>query len=120
MLPAPTPRLAAPALEHALRPERGEVAQVRVGDQQDVAAAADAHAGARPEPCAALADEDHPGLHVLAGEDLHAQHLGIRVAPAARGAEALLVRHYSAFFFVVVVLRAAGFFAAAVVEAAAF
>ena len=73
MLPAPPPRLAAPALEHALRAERGEVAQVGVGDQQDVAAAA-AVAAVRPtlgdellpaerEPAVAPA----PGLHRDAG-----------------------------------------------------
>ena len=45
------------------------------------------------EPRAALADDDHPGLHVLAVEDLHPEHLRIRVAAAARGPEALLVRH---------------------------
>ena len=40
-----------------------------------------ARAGA--EPRAALADDDHAGLDLLAGEDLHAEPLGVRVAPVA-------------------------------------
>src|SRR5581483_1824137 len=83
---------------------------------EDRVVAADARTRAGPEASAALAHEDHPGLNVLAGEDLHAEHLRIRVAPVARGAEPLLVSHrYSAFFLVV--FFAAGFFA---VVAAAF
>src|SRR5262249_10146469 len=86
---------------------------------EDRVVAADARTGARPEARSALANDDHPGLDVLAGEDLHAEHLRVRVAPVAARSESLLVRHYSAFFLVVV-LRAAGFFAgaAAVVFAA--
>jgi hypothetical protein len=37
----------------------------------------------RPMPVPALANEDHPGLDLLAGEDLHAEHLRVRVAPVA-------------------------------------
>ena len=66
----------------------------------------------RPRPApgpggtrAALADDDHPGLHVLAGEDLHAEHLRVRVAPVPRRAESFLVCHYSSSSF----LAAAGF-----------
>src|SRR5580765_2376853 len=82
---------------------------------EDRVVATDARSRARLEARAALADDDHPGLHVLAGEHLHAEHLRIRVAPVARRAKSLLVRHYSAFSvagFLVVVLGL-GFAAAA-------
>src|SRR5439155_9163011 len=65
--------------------------------REDRVVAADAGARARAEPRPALADEDHPGLHVLAREDLHAEHLRIRVATVARRAESLLVRHQCPF-----------------------
>src|SRR5581483_9997893 len=77
---------------------------------KDRVVTAETGAGAGPEARSALPDEDHPGLHVLAGEDLHPQHLRVRVAPVARGAESLLVSHrYSAFFFVVVFFALAFF-----------
>ena len=50
-------------------------------------------AGAGAEARAALADEDHPRRHVLAGEELHAEHLRVRVAAVPRRAESLLMRH---------------------------
>src|SRR2546421_6103 len=55
--------------------------------------AAHAHAVARLEPASALADDDLAAGHRLAGEDLDAQALGVAVAPVARGAETLLMRH---------------------------
>src|SRR5436305_1558525 len=42
---------------------------------------------------AALAHDDLAAAHRLAGEHLHAQALGLRVAPVAAGAEPLLMRH---------------------------
>src|SRR5207253_10567058 len=60
---------------------------------EDRVVTADAGARAGTELRAALAYEDHPGLHFLAGEDLHAKHLRVRVAPVARRAESLLVGH---------------------------
>src|SRR6266536_4996230 len=50
---------------------------------------------ARLKARAALADDDHPGLDLLAGKDLHAEHLRVRVAPVARGTESLLVCHFA-------------------------
>src|SRR5260370_2498009 len=64
-----------------------------VATRKDRVVAPETDARPRAEARAALADEDHPGLHVLAGEDLHSEHLRVRVAPVARGAESLLVRH---------------------------
>src|SRR4051794_1202210 len=61
------------------------------GEQRVVAAHADALAGL--EAAAALADDDLAAGHGLAGEDLHAEALGVRVAAVAGGAEALLVCH---------------------------
>src|SRR5204863_9164416 len=61
------------------------------GEDRVVAAEAGARAGAELRP--ALADEDHPGLDLLAGEDLHAEHLRVRVAAVPRRAESLLVCH---------------------------
>src|SRR3954452_270962 len=60
---------------------------------EDRVVLADPGARARPELRAALADEDHPGLHALAGEHLHAEHLRVRVATVARGTETLLMGH---------------------------
>src|SRR6185503_20039324 len=60
---------------------------------EDRVVAPDTRAGARAEAGAALVGDDHPGLDLLAGEHLHAEHLRVRVAPVARGAEALLMRH---------------------------
>ena len=57
--------------------------------------AADADAVAGLEARAALADDDLAAGDDLAGEHLHAEALGVRVAAVAGGAEALLVCHYS-------------------------
>src|SRR4029077_12778201 len=64
--------------------------------REDRVIANEACARPRPELCPALADDDHPRLDRLAREDLHAQHLRLRVAAVARRSESLLVRHYSA------------------------
>src|SRR4051812_21716521 len=53
----------------------------------------DADALARLEAGAALAHDDLAAGHGLAREDLHAEALGVRVAPVAAGAEPLLVSH---------------------------
>src|SRR5919202_1595864 len=55
--------------------------------------AAHAHALAGLEAAAALAHDDLTAGHGLAGEHLHAEALGVRVAAVAGGAEALLVCH---------------------------
>jgi dTDP-4-dehydrorhamnose 3,5-epimerase len=60
---------------------------------EDRVVAADARAVAGAELRAALAQDDHPGLDFLTGEDLHAEHLRVRVAPVARRAETFLVSH---------------------------
>src|SRR5438067_8001528 len=73
----------------AARPELD--AAVARGEDRVVAADAGAVAGAKAR--AALADEDHPRGHVLAGEDLHAEHLRIRVAAVPRRTESFLVCH---------------------------
>src|SRR5207245_612832 len=54
-----------------------------VARREDRVVLADTRAGARAEARAALADEDHPGRHVLAREHLHAKHLRVRVAAVA-------------------------------------
>src|SRR5207237_10847319 len=64
-----------------------------VAQREDRVVAAEARARTRAEPRAALAHDDRAGAHLLAGEDLHAEHLRVRVAPVARRAEALLMRH---------------------------
>src|SRR5205085_10533951 len=61
--------------------------------REDRVVAADAGSRTGTELRSALADDDHPGLHVLAGEDLHAEHLRLGVAPVARRAEPFLVCH---------------------------
>src|SRR5439155_14858837 len=66
------------------------------GEERVVLAQADAVAGL--EARAALANDDLAARDLLAGEDLHAEHLRVGVAPVARGAEALLVRHLSSYF----------------------
>src|SRR5207237_4999401 len=66
-------------------------AAVARGENGVVSAHAGAVAGA--EARSALADEDHPRGHVLAGEHLHAEHLRIRVATVPRRAESFLVGH---------------------------
>src|SRR5579862_8494406 len=74
----------------AARAER----DLAVALREDRVVLADAGAGAGAEARAALADEDHPRRHVLAGEQLHAEHFRVRVAAVPRRAESLLVRHY--------------------------
>src|SRR5438445_29672 len=64
-----------------------------VAQREDRVVAADAGSGAWAELRAALAHDDRAGRHLLAGEDLHAEHLRIGVAPVARRAETLLVCH---------------------------
>src|SRR3954468_7772664 len=64
----------------------------RAGVERVVLADPDALAGM--EARTALADDDLAAGHVLAGEDLHAQALGIGVAAVARGAEPLLMSHW--------------------------
>ena len=54
---------------------------------------ADADAVARLEAGAALAHDDLAAGDGLAGEDLHAEALGVRVAAVAGGAEAFLMCH---------------------------
>src|SRR3954451_15668676 len=63
----------------------------RAGVQRVVAAHADALAGL--EAAAALTDDDLAPGDGLAGEHLHAEAFGVRVAAVAGGAEALLVCH---------------------------
>ena len=58
-----------------------------------VSSLADLRARTRPEPRAALADDDLPGADVLAREDLDTEVLRIRVATVLRRAETLLMRH---------------------------
>src|SRR5436305_15063060 len=71
------------------------------GEDRVIAAKAGSRARAELRP--ALADEDHPALDLLAGEDLHAEHLRVRVAAVARGAEPLLMCHYCFSLFVAIV-----------------
>src|SRR5262245_55300432 len=73
----------------AARRERD--AAVARGEDRVVAADAGARAGAKPR--APLPDDDHPGLDLLAVEELHAQPLRLGVAPVLRGSETLLVCH---------------------------
>src|SRR5437763_5162495 len=76
-----------PAL--SARPEReGAVA---LGEDRVVRA--EPRAGARAEARAALADDDHAGLHRLAVEQLDAEALRVRVAAVPGGAETFLVSH---------------------------
>src|SRR4051794_41925298 len=63
----------------------------RAGVQRVVAAHADALAGL--EAAAALTDDDLAPGDGLAGEHLHAEAFGVRVAAVAGGAEALLCGH---------------------------
>src|SRR5947207_14281972 len=53
----------------------------------------DPHTVARLELGAALANDDLAARHGLPGEHLHAEALGVRVAPVAAGAQSLLVCH---------------------------
>src|SRR5919197_1308250 len=68
---------------------------VAVSQREDRVVAAETRARAGAEPRAPLAHDDRPGAHLLAGEDLHAEHLRVGVAPFARRAESLLMRHPS-------------------------
>jgi hypothetical protein len=61
------------------------------GEDRVVAAEAGALAGA--EAGAALADDDLAASDLLAGKDLDAEHLRVRIATVAARAESLLVRH---------------------------
>src|ERR671923_825 len=87
-----------PAL--AVRAE-GDLAVAR---REDRVVTAHVRTGARAKAAAALADDDHPGLHLLAVEDLHPKTLRVRVAPVARGPESFLVRHLA-----LLLLRGRGF-----------
>ncbi len=64
-----------------------------VAEREDRVVATEAGARAGAELRAALADDDHARLHGLAGEDLDAESLRLRVATVPRGAETLLVCH---------------------------
>jgi hypothetical protein len=46
------------------------------------------------EPRPALAHDDHPGLDRLAGEDLHTEPLGVRVATVPGRTETFFVCHF--------------------------
>ena len=67
-----------------------------LAQREERVVAADPDAGAGAEARAALPDDDHAGLDLLAGEDLHAEPLRLGVAAVLRGAEALLVCHLAA------------------------
>src|SRR3954466_9312007 len=92
--PTPVPRdlLGGNDVHDAAAPATRELDGARRFGEQRVVLA-DAHALARPEARAALADDDLAAGHGLAGEDLHAEALGVGVAAVAGGAEALLVCH---------------------------
>src|SRR6266516_1907382 len=64
---------------------------------EDRVVAPDSRAGAGTEAGPALADDDRPGGHALAVEDLDAEHLRVRVAPVPGRAEPLLVGHQCPF-----------------------
>src|SRR5437764_12530305 len=66
---------------------------VDLGKQRVVRAQPDVGAGL--EAGAALADQDGAAGDELPAEALHAEHLGIRIPPVARAADAFLVRHES-------------------------
>ena len=74
--------------------------------------AADLGARSGPELRPALANDDHPSLHLLAVEELHAEPLRLGVAPVAGRPHAFLVRHYSVSVFVAAGFRAGAFFSA--------
>ena len=89
-------RVAGHDVHHAAAAARGELDRAGgAGEERVVLAHADAVAGL--EARAALANDDLAARHLLAGEDLDAEHLRVGVAPVARGAEALLVRHDSPY-----------------------
>src|SRR6266853_4832930 len=60
---------------------------VQLREQRVVRADSDVETGL--EPRAALTDEDGAARHELAGEPLHAEHLGIRVPAVSRAADTL-------------------------------
>ena len=62
---------------------------------EDRVVAAQTHALTGLEARAALAHDDLPAGHGLAGEHLYAEALGVGVAPVAARSEALLMRHPS-------------------------
>src|SRR5688572_24469064 len=78
--------LAAAALTEAHGP-------VALREQRVVAAAA--HVLTRVEACPPLTHEDRPGAHGGARAHLHAEALGVGVAPVAGGGGTLLLRHRS-------------------------
>src|SRR5436305_8337840 len=82
--------LADAVVAHAARDQR---------EQRVVPAEADPGAGRNP--AASLPDKNRPRVDALAGVDLHAEHLRVRVAAVARRTAAFLVRHYSVSSFAV-------------------
>src|SRR5262249_23289611 len=64
---------------------------VAEGEDRVVASEPGAWTGAELRPT--LPDDDHPRLHLLAGEDLHAEPLRLGVASVPRGPETFLMRH---------------------------
>src|SRR4051812_34573960 len=79
--------------DHAAATAFAKVDRAR-GAGVDRVVLADAHAEARLEAGAALADDDLAAGDGLTGEDLHAEALGVRVATVAGGAQALLMCHF--------------------------
>jgi len=86
----PVWRLDSSSLLLAFVVELDDAADLRV----ERVVAADAGSRAWPEARAALADEDHSRRHILAGEELHAEHLRLGVAAVPRRAESLFMSHY--------------------------
>src|SRR4051795_9388716 len=78
--------------DHASAPARLELHGAGARGEDRVVLA-DAHALAGLEASAALAHDDLAAVHDLAGEHLHAEALGVRVAAVAAGAESLLMSH---------------------------
>src|SRR5205807_1485425 len=78
--------------DEALFAARAE-GDLAVAHREDRVVLADPGSRAGAEARAALAEEDHPRRHVLAGEELHAEHLRLGVAAVPRRAESLLVCH---------------------------
>src|ERR1043166_4747665 len=75
----------APVLAHAL------VLHVALDHREQRVVAAEADTGSGSDLGPALADDDGAGVDELAAEDLHAEHLRVRVASVTRRAAALLV-----------------------------
>src|SRR4051794_24891451 len=78
--------------DHAAAAAGLELDRARAGGEDRVVLA-DARALARAKAGPALAHDDLAAGHDLAGEDLHAQALGVRVASVTAGAESLLMSH---------------------------